>query len=85
MCGGVHLFAFNACRVAPLEAASRCEGVELNADDTSILASVWSAFQKVATDFPNDADVIMTLQYHGWYSAQCLRLSRLEQPTKNLP
>lgn len=57
----------------------------------SPLASHWRPTRRtpsgpnVAADFPDDADVIMTLQYHRWYSAQCLRLSRLERSTKNVP
>jgi hypothetical protein len=42
--------------------------------DTSILDSVWSAFMKTATEYPDGADVRMTLQYHRWYSVQCREL-----------
>jgi hypothetical protein len=37
---------------------------------------------KVAAEFPDDEDVVMTLQYHGWYSRQCNIVSqRGETPT----
>ena len=48
----------------------------MNDYDTSILNSVWSAFVRIATEFADDADVMMTLQYHRWYTAQCLKLAR---------
>jgi hypothetical protein len=48
----------------------------LNDRDTAILDSVWSAFEKIAAEFPGDAAVLMTKQYHGWHSAQRLRLSQ---------
>jgi len=50
-------------------------GAKLNDYDTSILDSVWSAFLRLATEYPADAAVMMTLQYHGWYLDQCLQLS----------
>ena len=46
----------------------------MNDYDTSILDSVWSAFMKTATEYPDDADVRMTLQYHRWYAIQCREL-----------
>jgi hypothetical protein len=53
--------------------------VKLNNYDTSVLASVWDAFERIATEFPGDPGVVITLQYHDWYSLQCLQLSeRLE-------
>jgi hypothetical protein len=39
--------------------------------DAEILNSVWSAFVKLAAQFPEDQRVVMTLQYHDWYSRQC--------------
>jgi hypothetical protein len=55
--------------------------VKLNHYDTAILDSVWRAFVKVAAEFPDDEGVLTTLQYHGWYSRQCTRLSqRPESP-----
>jgi hypothetical protein len=41
------------------------------------LESVWSAFERVANELPGDAGVMMTLQYYGWYSDQCPKLSHL--------
>jgi hypothetical protein len=41
-------------------------------DDTAILNSVWSAFVKVAAEFPEDGGVVVTLQHHGWYSRHCI-------------
>jgi len=51
-------------------------GAELNDYDTSILDSVWSAFLRLAIEYPADAAVMMTLQYHSWYAGRCLQLSR---------
>jgi len=43
---------------------------------------VWSAFVLVAAEFPDDEGVVITLQYHGWYSRQRPILSQLpEYPT----
>jgi hypothetical protein len=56
--------------------------VKLNNYDTAILDSVWSAFVLVAAEFPNDEGVVITLQYHGWYSRQRPILSQPpEYPT----
>jgi hypothetical protein len=50
--------------------------------DTAILESVWRALEDVAAEFPDDEGVVMTLQYHGWYSAQCvIVLRKPESPT----
>jgi hypothetical protein len=49
--------------------------------DTAILDSVWRTFEKLAAEFPDDKDVVMTLQYHRWYSRQCTILAqRTESP-----
>jgi RNA-splicing ligase RtcB len=50
-------------------------GVRLNELNDTIVHSVWSAFEKLATEFPGDAGVKLTLQYHHWYSAQRAHLS----------
>jgi hypothetical protein len=36
-----------------------------------LLDLVWSAFEGVADEFPDDAGVMMTLHYHRWYTVQC--------------
>jgi len=46
----------------------------LNDYDTLILESVWSAFLRVAADFPADPAVMITLQYHDWYTSECWKL-----------
>jgi hypothetical protein len=70
----------NGCRVVPYHRHRL--GVKLNSSEAAILDSVWSAFVKVAAEFPDHKDVVMTLQYHGWYSRQCNILSqRSESPT----
>jgi hypothetical protein len=51
-------------------------GATLNGFDTAILDSVWTAFMKVAGEFPDDEGVMLTLQYHGWYLRQCTILSQ---------
>ena len=51
-------------------AMARCQ---VDDDDTAILDSVWSAFERVAAEFPENPGVIMTLQYHRWYTAQRLQ------------
>jgi hypothetical protein len=60
--------------------------VQLNNYDNAILDSVWSAFALVAAAFPEDEGVVITLQYHGWYSRQHTILSqRPEYPiTRNI-
>jgi hypothetical protein len=61
---------------------TRWLSVKLNNNDTSILdhtailESVWSAFVKVAAEFPDDEGVVITLRYQRWYSSQCTVLSR---------
>lgn len=31
---------------------------------------MWSAFERVAAEFPDDPDVLLTLRYHRWYLLQ---------------
>lgn len=49
-------------------------GCEVNGYDTAILEPVWRAFVRVAVEFPQDTDVKVTLEYHGWYTGACIRL-----------
>ena len=51
-------------------------GATLNGFDTAILDSVWTAFMKVAAEFPDDEGVMLTLQYHACYLRQCTNLSQ---------